>query len=139
MEYRKFGDAFVVRIDKGEEIVTQVLELAKREHIALASVQALGAVNRFTAGVFDTQKKLFAGHTFEGCFEIVSLTGTLTTKEGKPYCHLHMSAGNESGAVFGGHLNRAVISATCEMIITLIDGRVGRRRDEQIGLNLFEF
>ena len=50
-----------------------------------------------------------------------------------------MSAGNDSGAVFGGHLNRAVISATCEMIITLIDGRVGRRRDEQIGLNLFEF
>ena len=95
MEYRKFGDAFVVRIDKGEEIVAQVLELAKREHIALASVQALGAVNRFTAGVFDTQKKQFAGHTFEGCFEIVSLTGTLTTKEGKPYCHLHMSAGDE--------------------------------------------
>ena len=63
-----------MRIDKGEEIVAQVLELAKREHIALASVQALGAVNRFTAGVFDTQKKQFEGHTFEGCFEIVSLT-----------------------------------------------------------------
>ena len=93
MEYRKFGGAFVVRIDKGEEIVAQVLELAKREHIALASVQALGAVNRFTAGVFDTQKKQFEGHTFEGCFEIVSLTGTLTTMDGKPYCHLHMSAG----------------------------------------------
>ncbi len=139
MEYRKFGDAFVVRIDKGEEIVAQVLELAKREHIALASVQALGAVNRFTAGVFDTQKKQFAGHTFEGCFEIVSLTGTLTTMDGKPYCHLHMSAGDEQGHVFGGHLNEAFVSATCEMVVLPMAGQVERAFDEETGLNLFRF
>ena len=58
---------------------------------------------------------------------------------GEFYTHVHMSAGNEKGEVFGGHLNRAVISATCEMIITLVDGNVDRYRDENIGLNLFKF
>ena len=55
------------------------------------------------------------------------------------YCHLHLSAGNDQGQVFGGHLNQAIVSATCEMVIQIIDGVVDRYYDEQIGLNLFQF
>ena len=50
-----------------------------------------------------------------------------------------MSAGNSQGQVFGGHLNRAVVSATCEMVVTVIDGKLDRYYDEDVGLNLFKF
>ena len=50
-----------------------------------------------------------------------------------------MSVGNEKGEVFGGHLNRAVVSATCEMVIMVIDGKVDRVYDEKTGLNVFKF
>ena len=139
MEYRKFGNMIVARIDKGEEILEQVKEIALKEQIKLASVQALGAISSFTAGVFKTDEKKYLSNEFEGAEEIVSLTGTINTMNGEFYCHLHISAGNEKGQVFGGHLNRAVVSATCEMVIQLIDGTVDRRFDEEIGLNLFQF
>ena len=74
-----------------------------------------------------------------GPYEIVSLTGTVTTKDGAFYHHLHMSCGDEKGRVFGGHLNAAVVSATCEMVIRVIDGRVERVLDPDVGLNLFRF
>lgn len=139
MEYRRFQNTIVARIDKGEEILEQVKRIARKEQIKLASVQALGAVSQFTAGVFKTEEKEYIANEFTGSFEIVSLTGTVNTMNGEFYCHLHMSAGNHKGEVFGGHLNKALVSATCEMIITVIDGTVDRYFDEEIGLNLFRF
>jgi len=133
MEYRKFQNKIIVRMDKGEEILEKVREVAEKEKIKLADI------SEFTVGVFDTEAKEYHANEFKGSFEIVSLTGTINTMNDEFYCHLHMSAGNEKGQVFGGHLNRAIISATCEMVITLIDGRVDRRFEKEVGLNLFQF
>ena len=139
MEYRRFENTIIARIDKGEEILDKVKEIALKEDIKLASVQALGAISQFTVGVFKTDEKKYLANEFEGAFEIVSLTGTINTMDGEFYAHLHMSAGDEKGQVFGGHLNRARVSATCEMVIQIIDGKVDRYFDEEIGLNLFRF
>ena len=54
MEYRRFGNTIIARIDRGEEVLEQVKAIAQAEQIKLASVQALGAVGEFTVGVFHT-------------------------------------------------------------------------------------
>ena len=139
MEYKRFGSKILVRIDKDEEILEKVKELALKEKIRLAAVQALGATNSFTVGVYNVAEKKYYANTFSGSFEIVSLTGTINTMNGEFYTHLHMSAGNDKGEVFGGHLNRAVVSATCEMVVDVLDGMVDRAYDPVTGLNLFKF
>ena len=139
MDYRRFGNHIVARFDRGEEILESLKALALKENVRLASVSALGAVDDFTVGVYRVDEKKYYANHFEGAFEIVSLTGTISTMNGEYYAHLHMSAGDDKGAVFGGHLNRAVISATCELVIDVIDGVVERRADPEVGLNLFNF
>ena len=139
MDYRRFGKTIVMRIDKGEEVLTQLKTMALTENIQLASVRALGATNDFTVGVFKVDEKKYYANHFTGNFEIVSLTGTISTMNGDYYAHLHMSAGDEQGRVFGGHLNEAIISATCEMVVEVIDGQVERAHDADVGLNLFKF
>ncbi len=139
MDYRRFGDRILARFDKGEEIHEQLKAIALRENIKLAEVSALGAVDDFTVGVYKVAEKKYYANSFQGPFEIVSLTGTITTMNGAYYAHLHMSAGDEKGEVYGGHLNRAMVSATCEAVISIIDGTVERRFDPEVGLNLFAF
>lgn len=139
MEYRRFENTIVARIDKGEEILSEIKNIAETEKIKLANINALGATNDFVVGVFKTSEKKYYSNEFKGDFEIVSLTGTINTLNGEFYSHIHFSAGNDKGEVFGGHLNKAVVSATCEMIINIIDGNVDRIHDEEIGLNLFKF
>ena len=139
MEYRRFGSSIVARMDRGEEILAQIQEIAQQEHIRLASVTALGATNDFTVGVYNVDEKKYYANEFHGNFEIVSLTGTINTMDGAFYTHIHMSAGNDRGEVFGGHLNRAMVSATCEMVIQVNDGEVDRAYDPETGLNLFRF
>ena len=139
MDYRRFNDTLIVRIDRGEEIIESVRRVAEKERIRLASVEALGATDDFTVGVYDLSAKRYDSKTFTGPHEIVSLTGTITEKDGAFYQHLHMSAGNRNGEVFGGHLNRAVVSVTCEMVIRVLPGAVGRAPDPETGINLLRF
>lgn len=139
MEYRVFSDKIVARIDKGEEICEQLKVICLKEGVTLANISAIGAVGEFTVGVFSPESKTYKANTFSGDYEIVSLLGNVTEKDGKYYSHLHMSAGDSEGRVFGGHLNSAVVSATCEMLIEVMEGRIDRKFSDEIGLNLLEF
>lgn len=139
MEYRQFGDKFAVRLDRGEEIVQSLLKLCAWKDIRTAQVTGIGAVGEVTAGLFDTEAKSFLPHMWTGDMEITALVGNITSMEGKPYEHLHISVADREGNVRGGHLKRAVVSATAEIIVTVIDGAVDREMSSEIGLNLMKF
>ncbi len=139
MEYRRFENTIYLRLDPKEEILEQLTDIAKKENIMLAQVSGLGAINDFTAGVYDTQNKEFHALRFQGTYEIVSLVGTITRKDEEVYLHIHMSAGDNEGHVFGGHLSKAIISATAEIVLQITDGKIEREFNEETGLNLFKF
>lgn len=139
MDYKKFNSTIMARIDKDEEIISKVMEICEKENIKLANINALGAVDEIVIGLFDTGEKKYYSEKFTGDFEIVSLTGSITTKNGELYNHLHISVGDREYNVRGGHLNSAVVSATCELFIHIINGMVEREFNDEVGLNLLKF
>lgn len=139
MDYRRFNNTIIARIDRGEEVHEKLKEIATKENIKLASIYGLGATNKFRIGSFKVSNKDYTEYDFEGDYEILSLIGSISTKDGEYYPHLHISCGDDKGKVFGGHLKKARISVTCELTINIIDGIVDRQLDEVTGINIYKF
>ncbi|MBP3284499.1 MAG: DNA-binding protein [Clostridia bacterium] len=139
MEYRKFDSKYVVRLNRGEEVVASLLKFAEEEKVVLANISGIGAGDFVKFGLFDVKEKQYHSNELKVPFEIASLMGTFSEMNGKPYLHLHISVGVEDGHIFGGHLNECKISATCEIVVDVIEGKVGRKVSEEVGLNLFDF
>lgn len=138
-EFRKFEDKYVLRLNKGAEIVDTLKEFCAEHKILLGKIEGIGAINSATFGFFSPITKEYQERTFEEPMEVLSLLGNISTKEGSTYLHLHLSASGEDYKVVGGHLIKAIISMTGEIVITPIKGTVERQLDENIGLNLMKF
>lgn len=139
MDYKRFGNNIVLRLEIGEEVIESLKEVVIKENIKAGSISGLGASNHIVVGLFKPLEKKYYSNTFEDDFEITNLTGNISVMNDEPYLHVHGTFADISGRCIGGHLNKAIISATAEIIISIIDGDVNRKFDESIGLNLIEF
>ena len=139
MDYRRFENRYVLRLDRGEEVLTQLEAFCRQEGITAGYAVGLGAANRVTMGLFDTTEKVYHKTTVTGPMEITSLVGNISTKDGEIYLHFHINVCNEQMQVMGGHLNECIISATGELNVIRIDGPLERKFSDEIGLNLYEF
>ncbi len=139
MEYRVFENHLVVRIDKDEEILNTVKNLAQKENIKLATLSAIGAVSDVELGLFKTKQKEYVSNRYQGDFEIISLQGTISQMDQETYIHAHLSIADIDQKCIGGHCNLAVVSATCELVINIIEGEIDRKFSNKIGLNLMKF
>jgi predicted DNA-binding protein with PD1-like motif len=139
MEFRQAGLTYILRIDKGEELVETLKQFCADQNITLGSISGIGAVNKATVGLFETATKQYHSTELTGDFEIASLTGNATTMNGKPYLHLHIVLADRDHNTRGGHLNAATVSATAEIIIHTAPAAIDRKFSEEIGLNLLDF
>jgi Predicted DNA-binding protein with PD1-like DNA-binding motif len=139
MEYKKFKDTYIIRLDIGDEVIECLTTLCEDENISLGTINAIGATDYVKIGLYDVVKKEYISKELTGQMEITSLIGNISTKDDEVYLHMHINVCNPQMQVLGGHLNKCIISATCEIIITTINGSVNRILDQNIGLNLFSF
>ena len=139
MEYRRFEDTIMLRLDAGEEICESIVRLARMEEIALAEVTGVGAACEIELGVYDLERQRFCVNCFRGVFEMASITGNITGTPEAPHLHLHLCAADAGGRVLGGHVSRAIISVTAEIVVRVLNGRVIRVHNDHKGIDEMEF
>lgn len=122
MKVEELGPAsrtFKITLRKGDEIMSALLEFARKNHVREAHFSGIGAIDSGLFGWYDVEKKADRKIVLDGEAEIVSLIGSITyNAEGKPNVHAHISVALGDGSLKGGHLFEARISLVGQIYVT---------------------
>ena len=139
MEYRQFGEKFVIRLAKGEKIIAVLLEFCSKNNIKNGYFLGLASIINVELAHYNVNTKKFSSKIIDEICEVGTMYGNISFFEGKPYIHCHISIGKDDFTGMAGHLKGAEVAATAEITLISLGGSVGRKYSDEIGLNLYEF
>ena len=136
MEFKP-GRFFLLRVPEGEELLDFVKGFAEKKGIKTAIVKGIGSLRNPVVGYYSEEIKNYKKIELVGTFELLTLLGNISLKEGKPLPHLHVTLGNASGDVFGGHLIKGEVFVV-ELYIQELLGEPLVRKDRGNNLSLWD-
>lgn len=126
-------------METGDEITGVLKRVAGMEKFGTSSFKAIGALSHVQLGWFNWETKHYEiAVEFSKQVELLSLIGDIALKGNEPQVHAHMTVGRRDGKVYGGHLLKAVVRPTCELILTESPAHLQKQFDGDSGLALIK-
>lgn len=122
--------------DKDEPLMESITRTAKKHGVFGASLTGLGALKHAELGFYHLHKKEYDRRKFDEEYELVSLTGNITVKDGEPFVHAHIVLGDDKFQCWGGHLFEGLVAVTAEITVVPFEFKPARRLHTGIGLAL---
>lgn len=122
MRFRRFGNRLLIRLAAGEEIIESLKTVCRRTRVHCASFVGLGSITGVTLGLFRHGDKKFHSDVIPGVFTKAPLAGTVIAPRGRHqiHCRINLEGGSEIPSR-GGQLNSAVVSDTCEIVLSVTE------------------
>ena len=137
MKFRMDKSRAYMTLAKGDNINKMFESFAEVKGVGCAWLNGIGALENPEIGYYSLEDKSYHRKTFKGEYELTSLIGNITLKEGKPFSHTHITFSDTEFRVFGGHLFNANITAAGEFIMQFGSDEINREMNAEIGLPLW--
>ncbi len=144
MDYRKLGETYYVRLDRGDEIIGSLMEICEKEKIMSATYSGIGGCGSAEIQTFIPETGQFEMRYLNGMLELVSLNGNFVSDEsGKLYHHTHAAFAykeNNEHLMDAGHIKSVVVLYTAEIELRPVVGGIIRRKyDPETGTGFWDF
>ena len=144
MNYKKFGDTFYVRMDKGDEIIGSIVAICQKEQIASAIFSGIGGCSEAQIQTFVPETRTFETQTIQGMLELVSLTGNIISDgQNGLYSHTHAVFAYKQGdqhCLAAGHIKSITVLYTAEIELRpVVGGTISRKHDPETGTGFWNF
>jgi predicted DNA-binding protein with PD1-like motif len=129
---------FAIVLETGDEVIQCLNTVAKDNQLSASQFTGLGAFSDVVLGYFSWSEKDYREIPIDEQVEVLNLTGDVTLSEGEPRLHPHVVLGKADGSAHGGHLLRAHVRPTLEIVLTESPAHLVRRHDPESGLPLIQ-
>ena len=138
MKYKKMGETYYIRFDRGDEVVAGIMSICRKEGIKSATYSGIGGCSKAYIQTFIPDKGEFETETLEGMLELVSFMGNVISDEnGEIYHHTHAMFAYKEGEehkTMGGHLKDTIVLYTAEIELRpTIGGVITREYNPETG------
>ncbi len=134
----QIDDSYIIRLEKGEEMIESIKNFCDEHKINSAKIFAIGAISHVGLALYELDKKEYFRKDFDGAFEIASMSGNISKFENQYVAHIHGVFSDKEFSTIAGHVDKAIVAATCEIILESYDNELHRTKSEEIGLNLID-
>ncbi|UTX49481.1 PPC domain-containing DNA-binding protein [Chryseobacterium sp. MA9] len=136
---RKIDQIYIVSLNNHSNIVEALTDFIQNQNIQAGEVTGIGAVSEATLRFFNPATKKYVDKTFKEQMEVTNISGNVSEIEEKLTLHLHITLGREDYTALAGHLLEAKIQGAAEFIFYPLNTRVVKMKNEEIGINLYDF
>lgn len=137
---QKINKLVWLQIKNGDDLHVALSNYCLKNNVKAGLIFAVGALKNAKLGFYDQAKKKYLAESVNKPLEILSGLGNISLKDGKPFIHVHLTASDKAGRVYGGHLEKGTIIFACECAIMQASGQLlNRKFDKLTGLNLWDF
>lgn len=128
---------FAVIFDTGDEVMAGLQAFAREQRLAGSHLTAIGACQAVTLGYFEWETRQYRPIAVDEQVEVLSLVGDVSlAPDGQPQVHAHIVVGKANGTAHGGHLLRATVRPTLEVMLTELPTHLQRQPDPAAGIPL---
>ena len=112
-------------------------EFVRTKQISAAQLTGIGAFAEVSLGYYDWNTKAYVANPVHEQVEVASMIGDVAlSPSGEPTLHIHVVVGKRDGTALAGHLQKAHVRPTLEVILNEAPVHLRKVRDPESGLAL---
>lgn len=138
MKYTEVNNGWLVRLEKGEELIASLSAFVESEKIEGAWVNGLGGATKARLGYYNLNRKKYIFRAVKDARELVSLHGNISTIGEETALHLHGVVTDGNNRPRGGHIKELICGGTIEIYVQLLGKKLERELDSEVGLPLLK-
>lgn len=141
MKYREVNKGeYLIRMDKGEEVVESLRSFCKEHKITSGVFSGIGGVINASIGNYNSALHQYMTKTYKNMLEVGHFNGNISIQDydDKVAIHAHMTGSNDTDGVVVGHLFGALVEVTMEIHLRSFPEKMIRKLDPETEYRIWE-